>query len=98
MVHRKKNDPFHDDVTRLCHSYRQDESTPNQKQIVNRLKIPQGLSTLLFRRWSEVPQGEGSAVVHRKKNYLLHNNAKHPHKRIKKLECKIVTYFNGISR
>ena len=25
------------------------------KQVVNRLKIPQGLSTLLFRRWSEVP-------------------------------------------
>ena len=48
------------------------------KQVVNRLKIPQGLSTLLF-RWSEVPsrggvkflQGEGSAVIHRKKNYLL---------------------------
>ena len=27
----------------------------NRKQVVNRLKIPQGLSTLLFHRWSEVP-------------------------------------------
>ena len=30
----------------------------NDKQVVNRLKIPQGLSTLLFLRWSEVaPRG-----------------------------------------
>ena len=27
--------------------------------IVNRLKIPQGLSTLLFHRWSEVPSRGG---------------------------------------
>ena len=27
--------------------------------MVNRLKIPQGLSTLLFHRWSEVPSGGG---------------------------------------
>ena len=35
------------------------EFTPNQKQVINRLKIPQGLSTLLFRRWSEVPSRGG---------------------------------------
>jgi len=29
------------------------------KQAVNRLKIPQGLSTLMFRRWSEVPSRGG---------------------------------------
>ncbi len=29
------------------------------KQMVNRLKIPQGLSTLLFHRWSEVPSRGG---------------------------------------
>ena len=45
-----------------------DDFTHNGKQVVNRLKIPQGLSTLMFRRWSEFPQGEGSAVIHRKKN------------------------------
>ena len=33
--------------------------TPNCKQVVNRLKIPQGLSTLLFHRWSEVPSRGG---------------------------------------
>ena len=27
--------------------------------MVNKLKIPQGLSTLLFHRWSEVPSGGG---------------------------------------
>ena len=31
----------------------------NCKQVVNRLKIPQGLSTLLFHRWSEVPSRGG---------------------------------------
>ena len=31
------------------------EFTHNGKQVVNRLKILQGLSTLNFRRWSEVP-------------------------------------------
>ncbi len=33
--------------------------THNGKQVVNRLKIPQGLSTLLFHRWSEVPSMGG---------------------------------------
>ena len=36
-----------------------DDFTHNGKQVVNRLKIPQGLSTLLFRRWSEVPSRGG---------------------------------------
>ena len=35
------------------------EFTRNQKRVVNRLKIPQGLSTLLFHRWSEVPSRGG---------------------------------------
>ena len=34
-------------------------SHTNDKQVVNRLKIPQGLSTLLFHRWSEVPSRGG---------------------------------------
>ena len=33
--------------------------THNGKQVVNRLKIPQGLSALLFHRWSEVPSRGG---------------------------------------
>ncbi len=36
-----------------------DDFTHNGKQVVNRLKIPQGLSTLRFRRWSEVPSRGG---------------------------------------
>ena len=36
----------------MCHRLWQGDCTC--KQVVNRLKIPQGLSTLLFRRWSEV--------------------------------------------
>ena len=36
-----------------------DDITHNGKQVVNRLKIPQGLSTLMFRRWSEVPSRGG---------------------------------------
>ena len=36
-----------------------DDFTHNGKQVVNRPKIPQGLSTLMFRRWSEVPSRGG---------------------------------------
>ena len=43
----------------VCHSLWQGDFTHNRKQVVNRLKIPQGLSTLLFRRWSEVPSRGG---------------------------------------
>ena len=53
VIHRKKNYLVYSDVTCLC------EFTCNRKQVVNRLKIPQGLSTLLFRRWSEVPSRGG---------------------------------------
>ena len=42
-----------------CHSLWQGDFTHNGKQVVNRLKIPQGLSTLLFHRWSEVPARGG---------------------------------------
>ena len=57
----------------MCHRLWQGDCTC--KQVVNRLKIPQGLSTLLFHQWSDVPSGGGSAVIHRKKNYLLYKDA-----------------------
>ena len=38
---------------------RQSNFTRNLKQVVNKLKIPQGLSTLLFHRCSEVPSRGG---------------------------------------
>ncbi len=51
MIHRKKNDLLHKDATYMyvCVTYRlrKGEFTRNRKQVVNRLKIPQGLSTLL---------------------------------------------------
>ena len=43
------------DVVHISHSLWQGDITHNCKQVVNRLKIPQGLSTLLFHRWSELP-------------------------------------------
>ena len=42
--------------------------TYNGKRVTNRLKIPQGLSTLCFVSGVKFPQGEGSAVIHRKKD------------------------------
>ena len=64
-------------VVPVCHRRWKGDFTLNRKQVANRLKIPQGLSTLMFRRWSEFPQGEGSAVVHRKKNYLLYKDTRY---------------------
>ena len=44
-------------IPHTCHRLWQGDCTC--KQVVNRLKIPQGLSTLLFHRWSEVPSRGG---------------------------------------
>ena len=44
-------------IVHMCHRLWQGDCTC--KQVVNRLKIPQGLSTLLFHRWSEVPSRGG---------------------------------------
>ena len=44
-------------IFHMCHRLWQGDCTC--KQVVNRLKIPQGLSTLLFHRWSEVPSRGG---------------------------------------
>ena len=67
----------------LCHSlwHRerqslwQGEFTRYRKQVVNRLKIPQALSTLIFRRWSKVLSGGLVRGDSRKKNDLLHKDA-----------------------
>ena len=50
--------------------HRKKNDLVNLPVMVNRLKIPQGLSTLLFVGGVKFPQGEGSAVIHRKKNDL----------------------------
>ena len=51
-------------------SIRQGDFLHNRKQVVNRLKIPQGLSTLFFAGGVKFPLGEGSAVIRRNKNDL----------------------------
>ena len=48
--------------------------TSRCKQVVNRLKIPQGLSTLSFRRWSEVPLRGGVRGDSLKKNDLSYKD------------------------
>ena len=70
MIHRKENDMLHKAATYMSVSWplakpihseseidlnQAQEFTRNRRQVVNRLKIPQGLSTLMLRRWSEVP-------------------------------------------
>ena len=63
MIHHKKSDLLHKDTTYiyicLCHLQTLERIDKSSEQVVNRLKIPQGLSTLLFRRWSEVPSRGG---------------------------------------
>ena len=61
--------------TCLCHSLWQGESTRYRKQFVNRLKIPQGLSTFIFRQWSEVLSRGLVRGDSRRKTYLLHKAA-----------------------
>ena len=80
MIHRKKNDLHHKDATYIyvCITYSlwKGEFTRNRKQVINRLKIPQGFSPhYCFVGGMKFPQGEGSAVIHRKKNDLLHKDA-----------------------
>ena len=50
MIHRKKNDLLHKNAT---------YNNLWQGVVVNRLKIPPGLFTLKYRRWSEVPSRGG---------------------------------------
>ena len=58
----------------MCHRLWHGDCTC--KQVVNRLKIPQGLSTLYcFTGGVKFPQGEESAVIHHMKNYLLYKDA-----------------------
>ena len=63
--------------TCLCHSLWQGEFTRYRKRVVNRLKIPKGLSTLILRRWSEVLSGRLVRGDSRRKNDLLHKDARY---------------------
>ena len=63
-----------------CHSMQQGDFTHDCKQAINRLKIPQGLSTLFFRWWSELPSRGGvhGDSRYKKKNCLLYIITKMP--------------------
>ena len=53
----------------------QGEFTCNHKQVVNRLKPPRVSPHYCFVSGVKFPKGAGSAVIHRKKNDLLHKDA-----------------------
>ena len=59
VIHPKKNDLIYKKPHVCVTGFGGGDFTHNSKQVINRLKIPQGLSTLLFRRWSEVPSRGG---------------------------------------
>ena len=77
MIHRKKNDLLYKDTRYQWHSLWESDFICHREQVVNRLKIPQGLSTLFFAGGVKFPQGEGSAVIYRKNNDLLYEGAAH---------------------
>ena len=53
----------------VCHCFWQGEFARNRKQEVNLLNPPGSLHTIVSS--VKFPKGEGSAVIHRKKNDLL---------------------------
>ena len=59
----------------MCHILWQGGFTHNRKQVVNRLKIPRVSPHYCFTGGVKFPQGEGSAVIHRKKNDLFYEDA-----------------------
>ena len=81
MIHRKNHHFLRGPCstkmrgTCLCHSLGQVEFTRYREQVVNRLKAPQGLSTLIFGRWSEVFSRGLVRGDSRRKNDLLHKDA-----------------------
>ena len=81
MIHRKNHHFLRGPCstrkpgTCLCRGLWQGEFTLYRKQVVKRLKIPQGLSTLMFRRWSEVLSRGLVRGDSCKKNDLLHKDA-----------------------
>ena len=62
---------LHKDHTCMWHSLWQGEFTPNREQA----QPPRVSPHYCFVGGVKFPQGEGSAVIHRKKNDLLHKDA-----------------------
>ena len=73
VVHRKKNDLLHKDTTYIDKSVSPtDSGNVNSLVIANKLKSPRVSPHYCFVGGVKFPPGEGSAVIHRKKNDLLH--------------------------
>ena len=66
----------------VCHSLWQGEFICSHKQVVNRLKPPRVSPHYCFIGGVKFPQGEGSAVIHHKKNDLLHKDASYIYVRV----------------
>ena len=73
MIHSKINDLIYKKPHVCVTGFGGGDFTHNSKRVISRLKIPQGLSTLLFFAGGvKFPQGEGSAVIHHRRNDLIY--------------------------
>ena len=79
MIHGMKNELLHvacsTKTLHVCHNLWQGELTHNHKQVVNRPKPPRVSPHYCFIGGVKFPKGEGCAVIHHKKNDLLHKDA-----------------------
>ena len=81
LIHGRKNKLLHvacsTKTLHVCVTYSlwQAEITRNREKVVNRLRSPRVSPHYCFIGGVKFPQGEGSAVIHRKKNDLLHKDA-----------------------
>ena len=77
MVHRKKNDLLHKDTTYIDKSVSPtDSGNVNSLVIVNKLRVS---PHYCFVGGVKFPQGEGSAVIDRKKNDLIYKDLQRCH-------------------
>ena len=79
MIHGVKNELLHvacsTKTVHVCHCLWQGEFARNRKQVVNWLKPPRVSPHYCFIGGVKFPKGEGSMVIHHKKNDLLHQDA-----------------------
>ena len=83
LIHGRKNKLFHvacsTKTLHVCVTYSlwQAEITRNREKVVNRLRSPRVSPHYCFIGGVKFPQGEGSAVIHCKKNDPLHKDGKY---------------------
>ncbi len=83
LIHGRKNKLLHvacsTKTLHVCVTYSlwQAEITRNREKVVNRLRSPRVSPHYCFIGGVKFPQGEGSAVIHCKKNDPLHKDGKY---------------------